>query len=146
MSTITFAPVVSAVVKAISDAMITAGFTDLGVVPRLWTYDQIPEQPEEPYLCVQYASTGRWDAGLAVSGGSGWLALQVTGVGRLEESAQWALDVARSYLVALVPASVVITGATHVKTVTSQGPPVGPIEAGTLLNMVETYDLYVEAS
>lgn len=140
----------SRVVPALTDAMVSLmvadGFTDIGVQPRVWTYDSIPEQPAEPYVCTQYAATGRWDPALAVAGTSGWVGLQVTGVGRQEVAAQWALDVARSYLQRIVPATVVIAGDTHVKTVTSQGPPVGPIEAGTLLNMVETYDVYVEAS
>lgn len=146
MGVVDVARVVPALTDAVTGLMTGDGFTDLGTTPRVWTYDQIPEQPIEPYVCVQYASTGRWDVGLGVSGNAGWLGLQVTGVGRMEESAQWALDVVRSYLVRLVAATVVVAGDTHVKTVTSQGPPVGPIEAGTLLNMVETYDVYVEAS
>jgi hypothetical protein len=140
----------SRVVPSITDALVAAmvadGFTSLGTTPRVWTYDRIPEQPEEPYLCTQFAATGRWDSGMIVAGTSGWIGLQMTGVGRLEEAAQWALDAGRSYLAGLVAATVVVAGDTHVKLVTSQGPPVGPIEAGTLLNMVETYDVYVEAS
>jgi hypothetical protein len=140
----------SRVVPALTDSLVglivADGFTGLGVEPRVWTYDQIPEQPVEPYLCTQFAATGRWDTTLTIAGTSGWVGLQLTGVGRLEEAAQWALDVGRSYLAALVAATVVVAGDTHVKTVTSQGPPVGPIEAGTLVNMVETYDVYVEAS
>lgn len=138
--------VVPGIVTAVTDLMVADDFTGLGVTPRVWTYDQIPEQPLEPYLCAQYAATGRWDQALDVAGTSGWIGMQLTGVGRLEESAQWALDVGRSYLGRLLGATVVAAGDTHVKTVTSQGPPVGPIEAGTLLNMVETFDVYVEAS
>jgi hypothetical protein len=145
MGLLELARVVPALTGAVVDLMIADGFHDLGVVPRLWTYDQIPEQPIEPYGCFQYGP-GRWDMGLTAAGGSGWLVAQVTGVGRMEESAHWVCDIVRSYLLRVVPASVVVAGDTHVKTVTSQGPPTGPIEAGTLLNMVETYDVYVEAS
>lgn len=141
------ARVVPGLVDALAAAMEADNFEGLGMPPRVHTYDQVPEQPIEPYLCVQYAETGRgWDAGFAAAGTSAWTGIQLTAVARLEEAAQWVLDVTRSYLVTMSPATVVVAGDTHVKTVTSAGPPSGPIEAGTLMNMVERYDVYVEAS
>lgn len=137
---------VGGLTEALVEAITTAGDSSLGVPPRVWTYDQISEQPVEPYACIQRAALQRWDASLDLAGRSGWTSIQVTGVGRLEESAEWVCDVVRSYLADLVAATVVVAGTTHVKTVTSAGPPAGPIEAGNLVNMVELYDVYVEAS
>jgi hypothetical protein len=147
MGILDLADITDAVASRTSAVMVTAGETRLGVPPRVYSYDQLPEQPVEPYVAFQRFDSGLgWDMDLENGGRSGWLTLTVTGVGRLESAAAWALDVVRSHLLVLVPATVVLSGDTHLKTVTSQGPPAGPIEAGTLMNMVETYALYLEAS
>jgi hypothetical protein len=143
---VTLAGVLPAVMAAVVAAIDLDGYEELGVPARLWTYDQIPQEPAEPYGCAAYVDPGHgWDAGLVVAGTSGFIGMALTGVGRMEQSATWVLDVARSYL-ARLDLTTVGVGNTHVKSITSQGPPVGPIEAGTLCNMVETYELFVEAS
>lgn len=147
MATIDLADYTLAIAVRLRAMMTTAVETRLGTPPRLYAYDELPEQPVEPYVVVQRFDSGAfWDMDLEVGGQSGHVGMTVTGVGRLEHSGAWALDVARSHLRVLVPATVVLSGDTHLKTVTSQGPPAGPIEAGTLMNMVETYALYLEAS
>jgi hypothetical protein len=119
----------------------------LGAPARIYTPDTVPNTPVEPYAVIDLANPGfGWDTGLDTGGVSGLAALQVTGVGRLVESSRWVCDLVRSYLRQLDPTTVSAGGDTHIKLVSSQGPPIGPIEAGTLANSVETYDLYVEAS
>ena len=141
----------ASVAQGLTDAVVAsfavAGETVLGVPARVYTPDTIPNEPQEPYGVIDLADSGYgWDPGLALGGVSGMCAVVVTGVGRLSTSARWVCDRIRSHLRNLDPATVSAGGDTHVKSVSSQGPPVGPIEAGTLFNAVETYDLYLEAS
>lgn len=134
-------------VAAVKALMVVDVFTQLGVDPRVYTIDSIPNEPQEPYVVVELLSGGYgWDEGLSLGGECGWPDIQVTGVGRLVKSARWGCDVMRSYLRKLDPATVGVGGDTHIKLVTSMGPPTNPIEAGTLFNVVETYNMYVEAS
>lgn len=127
--------------------MVAAPDTRLGVDPRLYTLDTVPPEPQEPYGVFELMPSGYgWDEGLDLGGTCGWPDLQVTGVGRLATSSRWVLDVVRSYMRAVDPATVATTGDTHLKMVSSMGPPTNPYDAGTLKNAVETYNLYVEAS
>jgi hypothetical protein len=135
------------VIAAVAAAMDLDGFTELGVPPRVFTRDTVPDAPQEPYVLADLIDSGfGWDEGLTVGGTSGWVDLQLTGVGRLVQSATWSLDRVRSYLRALDPATVSAGGDTHTRLVSSMGPPSAPIMAGTLWNVAETYNLYVEAS
>lgn len=142
-----FSTVATATAAACGAAMLLGGFTDLGNPPRLYTPDTIPNQPVEPYAMFQLVESGYgWDPGLAAAGVCGWPDLQVTGVARMQQAAAWVLDSVRSYLRELDPATVAVGGGTTVRALSSAGPPTSMIEAGTLWNTVEIWNLYVEAS
>lgn len=137
----------AAIVAAVVSLMDLDTFTQLGTPPRLYTVDTVPPQPVEPYGLVRLAPSGyEWDPGLSLGGECGWVDAEVVGVGRLVMSASWVCDMLRSYLRRVVPTTVAVGADTRLKVITSAGVPVGPIEAGTLWNMVETYNTYVEAS
>ena len=147
MADIELSGIAAGILTAVATAMVADEFTELGVVPRLYTRDTVPPVPTEPYVIGDLIDSGfGWDEGLAVGGEAGMIDLQLTGVGRLVQSATWSLDRVRSYLRALDPATVSAGGDTHLRLVSSMGPPSAPIMAGTLWNVAETYNLYVEAS
>lgn len=147
MAEVELAEVSAGFAVAIVASFTADGDTTLGTPARVYTPDTIPNEPVEPYAVLDLGDSGYgWDEGMEVAGQSGACWLIVTGVGRLEKSARFVCDRLRVHLRKLDPATVGAGGDTHVKLVSSQGPPVGPIEAGTLFNAVETYDLYLEAS
>lgn len=147
MSTVKLSTLPAALVDAVKDAMVLAGFTELGEDPRVYTPDSIPNEPVEPYAVLDLSDSGYgWDEGLEPGGSCGWPAVQVTGVGRMVQSARFVLDSMRSFMRGLDPATVAVGGDTTIRLLSSSGPPTSPIEAGTLWNLHEIWNLYVEAS
>lgn len=137
----------AAVVASVKAAMVVAGFTELGEDPRVYTVDSLPNEPVEPYCVIELTDSGYgWDEGLDVGGSCGWPDLQVTGVGRMVQAARFVLDSVRSFLRGIDPTTVAVGGGTTIRLLSSSGPPTSPIEAGTLWNVHEIWNLYVEAS
>lgn len=147
MSTVKLSTLPGAVVVAVKAAMVLAAFDELGVDPRVYTPDTIPNEPVEPYVVVDLTDSGYgWDEDLSPGGSCGWPDLQVTGVGRMQQAARFALDSMRSFLRGLDPTTVAVGGGTTIRLLSSSGPPTAPIEAGTLWNVHEIWNLYVEAT
>lgn len=137
----------AAVVASVKAAMVVAGFTELGEDPRVYTVDSLPNEPVEPYCVIELTDSGYgWDEGLDPGGSCGWPDLQVTGVGRMVQAARFVLDSVRSFLRGIDPTTVAVGGGTTIRLLSSSGPPTSPIEAGTLWNVHEIWNLYVEAS
>lgn len=136
-----------ALVDRVKAVMVLDAFTALGVDPRVYTLDTLPPEPVEPYGFIDLTDSGYgWDEGLTVGGSCGWPDVQVTGVGRMAQSARFVVDTLRSYLSGIDPTTVAVGGGTTIRLLSSSGPPTAPIEAGTLWNVHEIWNLYVEAS
>lgn len=134
---------------SIHGAIVAAVKTQLtanGVTLRLYDRDKTPLDPQAPYCVADPVPSGYgWDTGYDRTPTCGWTAIQFTAVGKARVDAMWVLDKIRDALLAVDPSTVSATGAA-VRSVLPEDPPGPSIEAGDLINIPETYAVYVEAA
>lgn len=129
----------------VADAVLARLRTDAGMLSRPVFDGAVDPDPGEPPYCVlygPYATGAGWDTAPLVSGAThGWVAVQITSVGKTGEDARWMADKVR---VSMLSAVLVLTGGASISMVESSGPPTPPIAEGTLRSVSETFNLYVD--